>query len=215
MKYVILFLSMVSFSVLAQAQIDRDEADDKLSEARIRIDTTDNKEAYVDTLGVGFWKKLVAPTYPNPERAAAMSFIIPGAGQVYNKKFWYIKVPVIYAGYAFLINRGVEQGKLKNEFQEALLLEISGEVHDFSGTPFGTENALRVNRDRADKNFQLAYIGVAILHFIQTLEAYTTAHLLEFDVDESLTIGPTLFPPDPMGFSGSKPGIKIGIQLGR
>ncbi len=214
MKYLLLFLSIVTMSVLAKAQTERDEVEDKISENRIRVDTSD-KEAYVDTLGVGFWNKILAPTYPNPERAAAMSFIIPGAGQVYNKKFWYIKVPIIYAGYAFLINRGEEQRGLRNRFQEALVLQIAGEVNEFTGTRLGTVNALTVNRNVADKNFQLAYIGVAVLHFIQTLEAYTTGHLLAFDMDESLTISPTLLPSDPMGFGGSKPGVRIGFQLGR
>ncbi len=57
--------------------------------------------SYVDTVGVGFWKKIMAPVYPNPERAAAFSFVLPGAGQVYNKRYAYIKLPVIYAGTRF------------------------------------------------------------------------------------------------------------------
>ncbi len=214
MKYLILFLSIASLSVLAKAQTDVSEAEGQLVQTEAQIDTIEN-EVYVDTLGVGFWKKILAPTYPNPERAAAMSFVLPGSGQVYNKKFWYIKVPVIYAGYAFLINRGEVNRKLRNDFQTALVKEINGEVHEFTGMIIGTETALRINRDRLDKNFQLSYIGVVILHFVQTLEAYTTAHLLEFDMDESLTIAPTIIPSDPMGFGGSKIGVTIGLQLGR
>jgi len=213
MKQIFLFLLLI-ISLSALAQSDDEEVGNE-AEVIVNIDTLD-KEVYVDTLGVGFWRKLLAPTYPNPERAAALSFVLPGAGQVYNKKFWYIKVPVIYAGYAFLIQRGEANRSLRNTYQENYLLALNNQPLDplFVDRNLSA-NQLRIRRDQFDKNFQLSYIGVVILHFIQTLEAYTTAHLLKFDMDESLTISPTLFPPDPMGFGGSRPGITVGIQLGK
>jgi len=214
MKYLTLFL-LVSMSVLAKAQQNNETTGvPENTSPTIEVDTSE-KEVYVDTLGVGFWKKIIAPTYPNPERAAVMSFVLPGAGQVYNKKFWYIKVPVIYAGYAFLIERGNANKTDRDRFQRAYEAFFAGEQHEFSGTRFDSEIVLRTNRDNFDKNYQLSYIGVVLLHLIQTLEAYTTAHLLKFDMDESLTISPTLIPSDPMGFGGSRPGISVGIQLGK
>lgn len=214
MKSFLLFLSVLVLSVSAFAQTDDAEALDTEDEKIVVVDTL-IEDGYVDTLGVGFWRKLLAPTYPNPERAAALSFVLPGAGQVYNKKFWYIKVPVIYGGYAFLIQRGEFNRKLRNRFQTAYQASLRGDLHEFSGFTVGTTANLRIRRDQYDKNFQLSYIGVVILHFVQTLEAYTTAHLLKFDMDESLTISPTLIPGDPMGFGVSRPGITVGIQLGR
>ncbi|MFK8055591.1 MAG: DUF5683 domain-containing protein [Saprospiraceae bacterium] len=214
MRYFILVFSLIVLSISVSAQSDTGQSG-KVEEEVLNVSDTSDAEVYVDTLGVGFWRKLIAPTYPNPERAAALSFVLPGAGQVYNKKFWYIKVPVIYGGYAFLIQRGEANRALKNRYSAAYISSLNGETHEFSGFAQGTTAALKVRRDLYDKNFQLSYIGVVILHFVQTLEAYTTAHLLKFDMDESLTIHPTFIPSDPMGFGGSKPGITVGIQLGR
>ena len=155
--------------------------------------------AYVDTLGVGFFNKVLAPVYPNPERAAVMSLLLPGAGQLYNKRFAWLKIPVIYGGYGFLIYRGIENRRLFKTFDEAYRLQLDGEEHVFTGTRFDSERILLTQRNRYDKNFQLSYIGLAIFHLVQTLEAYTTAHLLEFDMDESLTLAPTMLAPPRLG----------------
>lgn len=36
--------------------------------------------------------------YPNPKKAAILGLVIPGAGHIYNKRFWYLKVPIVYGG---------------------------------------------------------------------------------------------------------------------
>jgi nitrogen fixation-related uncharacterized protein len=37
-----------------------------------------------------------------PLRAALLSAAIPGAGQIYNKSLWYVRVPIIYGLFGFL-----------------------------------------------------------------------------------------------------------------
>ena len=169
--------------------------------------------SYVDTLGVGFFNKILAPVYPNPERAAALSFVLPGAGQAYNKRFAYIKMPVIYAGYAFLIANGERNRKQRNTFRDALLLKLADQPHQFVGTRFDDVNVLRTNSRTLDKNFQLSYIGVGILHLVQTLEAYTTAHLLDFDMDDSLSIAPVVVPAAPSLASYEATFSRVGVGV--
>ena len=169
----------------------------------------------VDTLSRSFFYKVLHNPYPNPERAAAMSFVLPGSGQIYNRRLWYIKVPVLYAGYAFLIDRGLSNLELRNRFSDAYIAELAGEGHEFDNTQFDGEFRLAQLRDRADKNYQLSFIGVGILHLVQTLEAYTTAHLIDFDMDESLTLRPTVLPPAPGGQTPPAPGLALGLRLAR
>ena len=168
-----------------------------------------------DSTKTNFLKKVFQPGYPNPEKAAALSLVLPGAGQIYNKRFSYIKVPIIYAGYTGLIISGEFNRSERNKLQKALVASLKGETHDFSGTRLDSPSALRTTRDQFDKRYQLSYIGVVLLHLVQTLEAYTSAHLLEFDTDESLTISPTVLNRDAAGFGESLPGIKLTYQLGR
>ena len=166
--------------------------------------------SYVDTLGVGFFNKILAPVYPNPERAAALSFVLPGTGQIYNKKFAWLKVPIIYGLYGALIYNGEDNRKRRNEFEEAYQLALLNQPHQFTGTRFDSPQRLETQRNGLTKNFQLSYIGVGILHLVQTLEAYTTSHLLEFDMDESLTVAPVLVAPPPGG-GGAAGGPRLAI----
>ena len=174
-----------------------------------------------DTSKLGFIDRVLSPVYPNPERAAAFSFVLPGAGQVFNRRYAYIKVPVIYAGFGALIYSGEVNRKLRNRFQAALVANLKDQPHEFSGTRFDRPDVLRTRRDQYDKNFQLSYIGVGILHLVQMLDAYTTAHLLEFDIDDDLSLAPTLsVPPGESAGLGyvsgvPRPQLSVRYRLGR
>jgi hypothetical protein len=67
---VLLFVFMISFNVRAQ--------DPEVT------DTAINNEAYKQD-----------SAFQNPKKAAILSAILPGLGQVYNKKYW--KVPIVRA----------------------------------------------------------------------------------------------------------------------
>ena len=60
-----------------------------------------------------------------PKKAALYSAIIPGAGQVYTKKYW--KVPFIYAGLitsAYYIN---ESHTLYDTYKQAYINRLDGD----------------------------------------------------------------------------------------
>ena len=81
---------------------------------------------------------------------------------------------------------------------------------DEGRSQYFSENQLQIFRDRAEKNYQLSYIGLVAFHFIQTLEAYTTAHLLDFDMDESLTLSPAVLP---VAQASGLPTVQPGLSL--
>jgi hypothetical protein len=129
-----------------------------------------------------------AKDYPNPKKAALMSLVIPGAGQVYNKGIWYVKVPIIYAalgGMVYLID--FNQSRYRR-FRDAYRLKLQDQPHEFTNTRLDNERTLRVLRDNYDKNTQLSYVGIVAVYALQSVEAFVNAHLNSFDINDDLSL---------------------------
>lgn len=122
----------------------------------------------------------------SPKKATVMSAIIPGLGQVYNKKYW--KVGVLYAagfglGYGLKYNNDSLKG-----YQQALVQEIEEDTNyiypDLSRDKINSErDYYRNNRDRF-------ILGFGLLYALQIIDANVDAHLREFDVNKDLAWKP-------------------------
>lgn len=56
---------------------------------------------------------------PNPQRALWLSLIIPGAGQVYNRKLW--KIPIVYGGFLGCLYALTWNNQMYNDYSQAYL----------------------------------------------------------------------------------------------
>lgn len=154
---------------------------------------------------------------PDPKKAFRFA-IIPGGGQIYNRKLWYIKLPIVYGALGFGVERIITNGKYYRFFRDIYQLRIQEnkvglKAFDYSLFPRAAEaetDYIRRNRDSFDKNFQQSYALTAILYLLSGVEAFTTAHLLNFDVsdDLSLRLKPS-FEAVPYGQT-----VGLGISLG-
>lgn len=150
--------------------------------------------------------------YINPKKAAILSLALPGAGQAYNKRWW--KLPLVYGAiggvvYAIDFNQG-----LYRRFRDALKLELADQPHEFTGTGIDSANALRSLRDEYDRNTQLSYIGAVALYGVIAVEAFVDAHLLDFNIDDdlSLRVQPTVQPvPRELGLGSA--GVAVVVRF--
>jgi hypothetical protein len=156
-------------------------------------------------------KKSVEDSFPSPRKAFLWS-IIPGGGQIYNKKLAWLKLPIVYGALGFgvyTINfNTVEYNRFKNAYSE----RING-VTPFSDAsiPKTIETTrLKQIRDAYFKQLQQAYVLTIIGYLLAGVEAFTAAHLAHFDVkdDLSLHLKPSF---EPVPLQGSAVGF--GIQL--
>lgn len=132
---------------------------------------------------------------PDPKKAFRFA-IIPGGGQIYNRKLWYIKLPIVYGALGFGVERIITNGKYYRFFRDIYQLRIQNDkvglkAFDYSLFPRAAEaesDYIKRNRDSFDKNFQQSYALTAILYLLSGVEAFTTAHLLNFDVSDDLSL---------------------------
>ena len=123
----------------------------------------------------------------SPASATILSTILPGAGQVYNKKYW--KVPVIYGGIStltFLVdwnNRGYI--KFKRAIRQYPNDEFKGERK---------EEELELYRDIYRKNRDLAFAGLIGIYVLNIIDANVDAHLYDWNVNDDLSfhVEPTI-----------------------
>ncbi|NND31803.1 MAG: hypothetical protein HKN76_04370 [Saprospiraceae bacterium] len=174
-----------------------------------RNDDAENISAVKRTKQKGQFKANWRLPYPNPYRAAIYTLVVPGAGQIYNKRYW--KAPIVWGGFAALFYAVDFNRRNRDEFETAYAQRLAG-VDDIYKDVIRDAETLRRIRNSYDKNLQLSYIGFIGMYALSALDAYVDAHLKSFDMsdDLSLSIRPVFSSGDRSGTIGM--GIFINMS---
>lgn len=140
-----------------------------------------------------------------PRGALWRAAVIPGWGQFYNRQ--YIKLPFVYGAIGGLIVAGIRNNKDYQLYRKAFLYkayeeqvesgiietnprEDDRDSYEELAAEFGPISSfpLRLKRDNLRRNRDLSYLGAGIIYALSILDAFVSAHLLDFDVDENLSI---------------------------
>ena len=125
----------------------------------------------------------------SPKRASVLSAICPGAGQVYNKKYW--KLPILYGGFAALVYSAYFYQNEYDRFRQALI-----DTRDSSAGYKPRDPELRnvpsqylMNiRESYRESRDLSAISIIGLYAINIIDAAVDAHLKGFDVNDNLSM---------------------------
>ena len=176
------------------------------------------KKAVADTLHQTIFK-------PNPSRAVWLGALVPGLGQIYNRKYW--KLPLLYGGFAGLIYAISWNGKMYNDYKNAYL-DITdsnpnttsylhfippGQQHLYSTADLTT--ALKNKVDTYRRYRDLSVICAIGLYAISMVDAYVDAQLADFDVspDLSMKIAPTLLNNSNLQQGGLNASLGMKLKL--
>ncbi|RZP13221.1 MAG: hypothetical protein EVA38_05435 [Flavobacteriales bacterium] len=137
-----------------------------------------------------------------PAKAAFYSAVLPGLGQVYNKRYW--KVPIIYIGIGTSIYFYSQNNDDYNRFRDAYKRRLAGFTDDeFWGsgsTPIVSSDRLEDAQKTAKRNKDLSIAVAVAFYLLNIIDANVDAHLRQFNVNNDLTLEP-LFNHNPINAS--------------
>jgi hypothetical protein len=155
--------------------------DDSLTIKKVPVDTsfikTDDKEVVdIESISKRF----------DPRKAMLFSAVLPGAGQVYNKKYW--KIPLVYGGFVGLIYVANFYHTENLKYREQLF-DLVNDSSPGGLSPDGyTEDQLRtlVDKTRRERDFFIIMNG--LWYLLQMVDAHVDAHLKEFDINPKMQV---------------------------
>ena len=116
----------------------------------------------------------------DPRKALLYAAVLPGSGQVYNKKYW--KLPLVYGGFGLLIYSANFYQTAYVKYKNELFITING-ARAPSG--FG-QDQLRAIVDQARRQRDFFLVLSGLMYILQMVDAHVDAHLKEFDLNPKL-----------------------------
>ncbi|MCG2462449.1 DUF5683 domain-containing protein [Flavobacteriaceae bacterium F89] len=137
-----------------------------------------------------------------PSKAAFYSAVLPGLGQIYNKRYW--KVPIVYAAIGTGIYAYTFNNNLYNRYRTAYKSRLAGfttdEFYDLNnsgidpGNPDLSDQALQDAQERYQKDRDLSLLITIGLYALNIVDANVDAHLKQFNVSDDLSMDMRIMP---------------------
>ncbi len=145
-------------------------------------------------------------TWSEPKKASVLSAVLPGAGQIYNKKYW--KLPILYGMGGLLTYNVVLQNNRYLYYKQELLSVLNGGVSK-DGL---SAQQISLLKNQSKKWRDLSIAGVALVYVLNILDAHVDAHLKRFDISDDLSvlISPDFFPITGQPYLSS---IQYGLKI--
>jgi hypothetical protein len=112
-----------------------------------------------------------------PGKAALYSLVLPGGGQIYNKKW--LKVPLAMGLDGFTIYYVYSTNKLYNQAQQLYLTALR---------EGGNVSRTKAVRDIYRKRREYSWVWFAVGHLLTVIDAYVDRHLMGFDISDNLSL---------------------------
>lgn len=200
---------LISYGVKAQESSDKKQLlSDTISQNQPKLIIGVQKKLEIDSIKGNTFK-------PDPMKVVWMAAIIPGYGQILNRKYW--KLPLVYGGflgcvYAISWNTGKYQS-YKTAYRDIIdsdpttntFLEIIPKGYTINSPGIGGigtyTTTLKTKQDFYRRYRDLSIIATIGYYAITMVDAYVDAQLYDFDISPDLTmhLQPTLI-ENRMGF---------------
>ncbi len=187
-------------------------------QAQVNPDTMAVQPAIMDELGdsifmdeslmldtISFEKKNKKPKRdwatwrPNPKRAMWLALALPGAGQIYNRKYW--KLPIIYGGFVGCAYAMRWNNQMYHDYSQAYLDLMDDDPKTESYNQFmhlgaqitpanlnRYQTLFKKRKDRFRRWRDMSFFVMVGVYALSVVDAYVDASLSEFDISDDLSL---------------------------
>ena len=160
---------------------------------------------------------------PNPTKATWLALVIPGGGQIYNRKFW--KLPIFYGGFAGCAYALTWNNKMYKDYSSAYkdavnenwtsssITDLLPPNHNYSNSQL-TE-VLRKRKDTFRRYRDLSIFAFIGVYLLSVVDAYVDAELSNFDItpDLSMKVEPAIINSQMTGSSQRNVGVQCSFRF--
>jgi len=135
---------------------------------------------------------------PDPKKALWLAIVIPGGGQIYNRKYW--KLPLVYGGFLGCVYAMTWNNTMYRDYSQAYI-----DITDSDENTKSYENFIPAHYDveanktrlqdvfRRKKNYYRRFRDLSIfcmmgVYALSIIDAYVDAELSSFDISRDLTM---------------------------
>ena len=140
-----------------------------------------------------------ATWHPNPKRALWLALVLPGAGQIYNRKYW--KLPLVYGGFVGCVYAMRWNDQMYHDYSQAYLDISDDDPNTQSYNQFlhlgkaitkenmaTYQNLFKQRKDRYRRWRDLSFFCLLGVYALSVIVAYVDASLSEFDISNNLSL---------------------------
>ena len=207
--------------------IDWSPDDEIFGDTLISLDD-DNGLLLADTIVVSP-KRDWSTWRPDTKRALWLAIVLPGAGQIYNRKFW--KLPIVYGGFVGCAYAMRWNNMMYHDYSQAYLdlsdddpntqsynqfMHLGARITDRNIERYKT--LFKKRKDRFRRWRDMSFFVMVGVYALSVVDAYVDASLSEFDIstDLSMRISPTMINGDPLErnpFKSSAVGLQCSLNF--
>ena len=136
---------------------------------------------------------------PDPKRALWLALVIPGGGQIYNRKYW--KLPIVYGGFLGCIYAMSWNNRMYMDYSQAYLdltdddpetasymkfKHIGSQITDANADRW--KDVFKKRKDKFRRWRDLSFFVMLGIYAVSVIDAYVDAELSQFDISKDLSL---------------------------
>ena len=199
---------LITICLLLIAGSQQAKAQDRFADDSLNVTKFDSLSIVVDTT---FSKKKKTEQdwstwRPDPKRALWLALVIPGGGQIYNRKYW--KLPLVYGGFIGCMYAMNWNNTMYKDYSQAYIDLMDNDPSTQSYNQFlhlgmkittdadkpRYQDIFRKRKDKYRRWRDLSFFVMLGVYALSVIDAYVDAELSVFDIsdDLSLRVEPTI-----------------------